>query len=213
MRAVEVLRHRLSLAVRVDDHFSGAPWPEEVEVELDPPEAPVAAQGGGAMRHPDGTYRFVDLAPGPRQLVVTPRNGTAFTWTASTPVVLPLGNPAAPVVVEMWPSPGARIATGTVAIRGRLVTAAAGQEVRMEVAGLAVPRNRRTRCDGDGELVFVVVGSMMLNSDYRVEIDVTVPGRTLTSIQILDGDTNPIFPGATFAVPPGRETRVLFNLL
>jgi hypothetical protein len=83
----------------------------------------------------------------------------------------------------------------------------------MEVAGLAVPRNRRTRCDEAGELVFVVVGSMTLGSDYRVPIDVTVPGRTLASIQILDGDTNPIFPGATFAVPPGRETRALFNLL
>lgn len=213
MRAVEVVRHQLSLAVRIDDHFSGAPWPAEVTVALDTTEAPVEVRGGGGgVRHADGTYRFIGLAPGARQLTVTVRDGTAFTWTSSTPVVLPLGNPAVPVVVEMWPSPSARVAAGTIVIRGRLVTAAAGQEVRMEVAGLPVPRNRRTRCDGTGEFVFVVVGSMALNPDYLLELDVTVPGRTLTSIQVLDGATNPIFPGATVAVPPGRETRALFNL-
>jgi hypothetical protein len=212
VRAVEVIRHQLSLAVRVDDHFSGAPWPDEVAVALDTPEAPVEVAGGGRARHADGTYRFIGLAPGPRQLTVTAPGGAAFTWAASTPVVVPLADPAVPVVVEVWPSPGARIAAGTIAIRGRLVTAAAGQEVRMEVAGLAVPRNRRTRCDAAGEFVFVVVGSMALNADYRVALDVTVPGRTVASIQILDGDADPTFPGATFAVPPGRETRALFNL-
>lgn len=200
------------MAVRVDDHFTEAPWPTEVEVALDTREGPVQVQGGGGTRHADGTYRFIGLAPGPRQLAVTAPGGSAFTWAASTPVGLPLASPALPIVVELWPSPSARIAAGTIVIRGRLVTAAAGQVVRMEVAGLAAPRNRRTRCDGAGEFVFVVVGSMAVNADYRVELDVTVPGRTLASIQILDGDTNPTTPGATVAVPPGRETRALFNL-
>ena len=84
--------------------------------------------------------------------------------------------------------------------------------MRIEAVGVT-PRNRRTRCDAAGELVFVVVGPMELDADYRVELVVTVPGRTVTSIQILDGDTNPTVSGNTFAVPPGRETRALFNLL
>jgi hypothetical protein len=212
MRAVEVARHRLSLAVRVDDHFSGAPWPDELDVGLDTLEPPVEAAGGGGIRHDDGTYRFVGLAPGARQLTVASRDGTAFAWTPATPVVLPLASPVTPIVVEMWPSPRARIAAGTLVIRGRLAVAAAGQEVRMQVVGVVPPRIRRTRCDADGELTFVVAGPVALTASRTVELDVSVPGRVLTSIQILDGDTNPTTAGTRFAVAPGRETRVRFNL-
>jgi hypothetical protein len=210
--AIETIRHQLSLAVRVDDHFTGAPWPDEVVVSLDTAEPPVRAQGGGT-RHADGTYRFAGLLPGARQLTVAVPGGAAFPWAASTAVTLPLGAPATPVVVELWPSPAARIAAGTIAIRGRLVTAAAGQEVRMEARGGAAPRNRRTRCDAAGELVFVVVGSMAQNAAGLIELDVTVPGRTVASIQVLDGGAvATTFPGAMFAVPPGRQTRALFHL-
>jgi hypothetical protein len=210
VNAVEVVRHRLSLAVRVDDHFTGTPWPEPLEVELDSREPAVEAAGGGT-RHADGTYRFVGLTPGAKQLTVHAPGATAFTWTAATPVVVPVASAITPLVVELWPAPSAAIAAGTVVIRGRLITAAAGQEVRMEVVGLA-PRNRRTRCDGHGEFAFGVVGPMTLDVAYRVELTVTVPGRTVTAIQILDGDTNPTVAGSTFAVPPGRETRALFTL-
>lgn len=200
------------MAVRVDDHFTGEPWPDEVEVALDTNEPAVEVQGGGAIRHGDGTYRFIRLTAGPKQLTVRAPDATAFTWTASTAVTLPLISPSTPIVVEMWPAPSARIRAGTIVIRGRLVTAAAGQEVNIEVVGRP-PRNRRTRCDASGEFAFVVVGEMEVNADYEIELVVTVPTRTVDTIQILDGDTNPIVSGNTFAVPPGRETRALINLI
>jgi hypothetical protein len=212
VRAVEVVRHQLSLAVRVDDHFSGEPWPDDLEVELDTHEPALSVRGGGKIRHSDGTYRFIKLTPGAKQLTVKAQDGTAFTWTPTTPVNLPLISPSTPVVIEMWPSPKARIAAGNIVIRGRLVSAAAGQEVNIEVVGRP-PRNRRTRCDANGEFAFVVVGPMELNADYELELEVTVPTRTVDTIQILDGDTNPIVSGSQFAVPPGRETRALINLI
>lgn len=212
MRAVEIVRHQLSMAVRVEDHFTGEPWPSELDVALDTSEPPLDVQGGGKIRHSDGTYRFIRLTPGAKQLTVRARDGTAFTWTPSTAVALPLISPSTPVVVEMWPAPNARIAAGTIVIRGRLVTAPAGQEVNIEVVGRP-PRNRRTRCDANGEFAFVVVGPMELDADYELELAVTVPARVVDTIQILDGDTNPTVSGNTFAVPPGRETRALINLI
>jgi hypothetical protein len=213
VRAPESVRQLLSFAVRVDDHFSGAPWPDVLDVRLDTFEPPVPVQGGGRndIRHTDGTYRWANLPAGPRTLTVASRDGSGFTWTATTPVVLPLVNPAAPIVVEMWPTPQARIAAGTVVIRGRLFTAVAGQEVRMEVDGVA-PRNRFTRVGHDGEFTFVVVGPMDLDTDSNVVLIVTVPGRVVASIQIRDGNTNPTVAGNTFAVAPGRETRAYINL-
>lgn len=213
VRAPETVRHLLAFAVRVDDHFSGTPWPHALDVRLDTREPPVPVQGGGKLeiRHTDGTYRWANLPPGPRTLTVASRDGSGFTWNATTPVVLPLANPAQPVVVEMWPTPQARIAAGTLVIRGRLFTAAAGQEVRMEVAGVA-PRNRFTRVDHSGELTFVVVGPMDLDANSNVVLVVTVPGRVVASIQIRDGNTNPTVVGNTFAVAPGRETRAYINL-
>lgn len=213
MIAVESVRQRLSLAVRVDDHFTGEPWPRAVEVTLDSGEPAVPTVDLSGARHADGTYRFVRVRPGARQITVRVPGGAAFPWTASTAVTLPLA-PAqltTPVVVELWPAPSAALPAGTLAIRGRLVTAAAGQEVRMEVVGVA-PRNRRTRCDASGEFVFVIVGPVELTSDQRVELAVTVPGRTLASIQILDGGTNPVFAGTHFTVTPGREIRARFQL-
>lgn len=199
--------------MRVDDHFAMAPWPDEVTVRLDTREPPVTLPGPGQRtRHRDGTYRFADLAPGPRVITVVTRDGDGFTWTATTPVVLPLANPAVPLVIEMWPTPKARIPASTVVIRGRLFTAATGQEVRIEVDGVA-PRNRFTRADIDGEFTFVVLGPMELDADSKVVLIVTVPGRTVDTIQILDGDTNPTVAGNSFAVAPGRETRAYINLI
>lgn len=198
--------------MRVDDHFSGAPWPAEVAVSLDVPVPPVPVRGATGIRHPDGTYRFAGLAAGAYQLAVAAPDGTAFPWTATTAVVLPLATPTDPVVVELWPSPSARLPPGTVVVRGRLASAPAGQEVQIECVGAPV-RNRKTRCDAGGEFVFVVLGQIVLTSTYLVELEVVVPGRTVTTIQILDGDTDPITAGDHVSVLPGRETRLYVNLL
>ncbi len=213
VKAPETVSHKLSLAVRVDEHFSMQPWSDEVDVRLDTMEPPVALAGSPKRtRNPDGTYRWIDLAPGARAVTVVSRDGSGFTWTATTPVVLPLVNPAVPLVIEMWPTPSARISANTIVIRGRLNTAATGQEVRMEVDGVA-PRNRFTRCDDRGEFTFVVLGPMELDTNSDVVLIVTVPGRTVDTIQIIDGDTNPTVVGNSFAVRPGRETRAHINLI
>jgi hypothetical protein len=182
-------------------------------VAIDSLEPPVATSDTRSKRHSDGTYRFLSVKPGPRQITVTATDGSGFTWSAATAILVPAASPATPLplVIEMWPTPAATVSAGTIAVRGRLVTAVAGQEVRMEVVG-APARNRRTRCDARGEFVFVVVGMMALTADFKVELVVTVPGRVLNSIQIIDGATNPVTVGTHFSVVPGRETRARFNL-
>jgi hypothetical protein len=233
VRAVESIAHHLMLAVRVDDHFSGVPWPGELAVTIDSQEPPIAA-GRGRTRHADGTYRFLGRGAGPRQVSVA--GPEVFTWTATTAVTVPR---TTPLVVEVWPSARAALPAGTLAIRGRLVGGAVtGQEVRIELGGPTPPpppppalpvRNRRARADASGEFVFVVAGPSVLIRQPQpappppptppappippqLRLVVTVPGRTLASIQILDGATNPTMAPDQFLVSPGRETRALFNL-
>lgn len=233
MRAVETTPHHLLLAVRVEDHFSGAPWPSELTVDLDGRD-PIARAPGGKTRHPDGTYRFLGGGTGPRQVSVT--GADVFTWTPTTAVTVPR---TTALVVEVWPSARAAVPTGTLAIRGKLVGGAvADREVRMEIGGPTPPpppppalpvRNRRTRSDASGEFLFVVVGPTVLIKQPqpvpppppapalplvppKVRLAVTVPGRTLASIQIFDGVTNPTVAPNQFFVLPGRETRAVFNL-
>jgi hypothetical protein len=213
LKAIEILRHQLSVAVRVDDHFTGEPVPAELGIALSTQENGVRATDG-SLRHSDGTYRFADVANGPRNITVTVPDNLGFTWTPVTAIAIPLADPRVPVVIELWPSPKARAPSGTLAIRGRLQAAivAAGQEVDMEVVSGFPPRNKRTRIDGDREFLFLVMGPMEQTSDHKVQIDVTVPGRTITSIDITDGSGTNTFLGSTFDAPPGGEIRAVIKL-
>lgn len=211
MKAVEVIHHALSLAIRPTDHFSGRAWPAPITVALDSQEPAVPVASGAAVRHADGSYRFIAVTPGLRTITVTPGSG-AFTWTPTTTVNLATHDRRNAVAIEVWPGPTATFAAGTLVLRGRLVGAvAAGLEVRIEVTG-APARNRRTRVTATGEFVFPVLGMVALTADRRVELDVAVPTRTVTSIQILDGATNPVTPGHRVQVWPGRETRARITL-
>lgn len=211
MRAAETLHHALSLAVRVDDHFSGRPWPRALTVALDSQEPPLRTADGASPRHADGTYRFVAVKPGVRTVTVTPADDS-FTWTPTATVDLATHDRRQPLVIEVWPGPHASFTPGTLVLRGRLVGAVApGLEVRVEVVG-APPRNRRTRADATGEFVFPVFGMVELTADQRVELAVTVPTRTVASIQILDGDTDPVTAGSHVTVQPGRATRARLTL-
>jgi hypothetical protein len=215
-KAIEVARHRLSVAVRVDDHFTGAPVREELGVALSTQEPAIAASSG-SLRHPDGTYRFIDLGSGARDVTVTVPDGAGFTWSPTTAIVLPLADPRVPVVIELWPSPKATAPPGALAVRGRLDApiaspVAPGQEVHMEVVSGFPPRNKRTRIDADREFLFLVVGPTELTSKYRVQVKVTTPGRTIASIDITDGDGTTAFTGNTFDVPPGGEIRAVIKL-
>lgn len=213
----ELVEHSLSFAVRVDDHFSGLPATEQLAVTLDTPDVPVPTEARTGTRFPDGTYRFIGVPAGARTITVTSPSGTAFTWAPTTLVTLPLPDRRVPVVIELWPAPNAAIQAGTLVIRGKLVTATAGQVVQIEAQAYPIappfpPRNRRTRCDAAGEFTFVVVGTMGVTPDNFVSLVVTVPGRTVTSIDIVDGSTVTNTPGSTVLVRPGRETRALIHL-
>jgi hypothetical protein len=211
VRAIETIRQALSLAVRVDDHFTGAPWPQPVTVGLDSKEPPVRTADGSSARHADGTYRFIAVRPGVRTVTVTP-GGDAFTWTPSTTVDLATHDRSQALVVEVWPGPSATVAAGTLVMRGQVTGAVMpGLEVRIEVVG-APPRSRRTRVGANGEFVFPVLGTVDLTVDQRVELDVTVPTRTVASIQIIDHDTNPVTVGHRVKVLPGRATRARLTL-
>ena len=222
MIAVETLRHRLALVVRVDDHFTMEPYRDEVSIAIDSQELPVQTVARTGVRHDDGTYRFLTpVKNGARQVTVS--GPQVFTWTATTPVVMPVGIPSAPLVIEVWPTPNAKVPGNTLAIRGRLdatppaAPVAIGQVVEIEVVGVAA-RNRRTRCDASGEWLFVVLGPIELNANYDVELEITIPGRVIDSIDIIDGDAITNFPNGgavspfTFSVRPGRETRALIHL-
>jgi hypothetical protein len=213
LKAVEIARHQLSVAVRLDDHFTGEPVKAELQVSLSTREAGVKA-ASGSLRHADGTYRFLDLANGPRDVKVTVPDNTAFTWTPVTPITIPLADARVPVVIEVWPSPKARAPSGVLAVRGHLEAAsvASNQEVQMEVVSGFPPRNKRTRIDSDREFLFLVMGPMEQTTDHKIQIDVTVPGRTIASIDITDGSGTTTFPGSTFDAPPGGEIRAVIKL-
>jgi hypothetical protein len=209
---IESVRHLLAFAVRVDDHFVGEPVAEELEVALSTLEAPVPSPLRRGARQSDGTYRFVGLAPGPRDIRVTSRRGERFTWDATTPVVVPLADPRQPIVIEAWPTPQAPAPLGVVAIRAVLEPPLAGQEVRIDPLDTPSP-GKRTRTDTAGELLFVVAGWTTLAAGGRVHLGAVVPGQTVTSVDVIEGGTATAFVGATFDVPPGRETRVRIHLL
>jgi hypothetical protein len=211
MMGRESIRHRLALAVRVDDHFSGQPASQALSVTLDDNEAPLALPGGAGCRHADGTYRFLEpTRAGVRQVRVAGAQG--FTWADSTVIGLPLASAAAPLVIEFWPSANAVVPAGTLAIRGRLAGAASpGQEVRIEATGMPL-RNRRTRADADLEFLFVVLGAAKLNAMGKVGLTITTPGLTVQSIAIREGDQTTTTPGGAIAVQPGREHRAVITL-
>lgn len=210
---IESVRHRLSFAVRVDDHFTASPVTEELLVEVDSGEEAVRNPQRSGFRHSDGTYRFLSVRPGPRLVRVVSTSGAGFTWTPTTPVAVPLPDPGVPVVVEMWPSAQADAPLGVVAVRGVLVTAAAGQEVRIEPVDTPA-LGKRTRCDARGEFLFPVPGwTEAVPSTGRVRLDVSVPARTVASVDVVEGTTTTHFVGSQFDVPPGAETRARINLL
>lgn len=212
MIAEEEVRHLLSFALRVDDAFVDVPIAEELRVSLDTGEAPLQAPDHHGPRQADGTYRFLDLAPGPRQLTIASPSGDGFTWTSTTPITIPIADPRQAVVVPMWPTPQARAPLGVIAIRGALATAPAGTEVQIDPVATPPP-GKKTRSDADGEFLFVVAGWTEIDpTTGMVELAATVPAHTVTSVDVLDGSTVTTYPSPNFFVPPGRDTRVRIHV-
>jgi hypothetical protein len=208
---IEHINHSLAFTVRVDDAFADTPVAEQLEVIANDVATPVLSPDRGGTRQSDGTYRFLSLAPGTYQIKVTsPR---WFTWTPTTPVTLPLADRRQAVVIPLWPSTIASPPLGVIAIRGALVSAPAGQEVRIDPVATP-PLGKRSRCDAAGEFLYVIPGWTELEPvTGLVDLSVVVTGRTVTSVDVHDGTTMTTYPGSTFSVPPGRETRARFHLL
>lgn len=161
---VEGVRHRLSLTVRLVDHFTGAPPVEEFPVRLNPALArPVLRSDGAGRRHDDGTYRFRNLAGGPAQILWREpfsRGHAGWTcWDADPVVVLPLAAPAVALDIAVWPQAGAAAPPGATGVRGKLEGPNVGG-CRVRIAAAGQPFDRFTRSDASGEFLFLPPGAL-----------------------------------------------------
>jgi hypothetical protein len=201
--------HTLSLAVRVRDHFTGAPVPLALVVGLTGAGVTPVSGPAGGRRQPDGTYRFVGVPDGDWPLTVADETG-AWRFPAALPTVhFPRLTPATPIEVDAWPTPAASLPPGLTVLRGRVlhdVTSAplVGVEVRVDQAAGAFGHTART--DGDGEFVFVVAWSIPLDTSRRVPLVVQVTGHTVDSVALRPAAAS---PGAAFSTPPGEPTRLV----
>jgi hypothetical protein len=226
---LEVVHHRLSVAVRVDDHFTSTPVAEELRVELETLERGVPTRAGNGHRHDDGTYRWANLADGPRLIHVSSPSGRWVAWEPAPLVTLPLADRRAPVVIQVWPTPNAMVPAGVTAVRGTLIGTGIGSGQRVEIESLETPaRGHFTRTDSRGDFLFLLPGWLEAYPriepedpdepdvppvpNLGVELEVRVPGRTVTGIEIVVGGTATLFTGSKVFVPPGRETRARIHL-
>jgi hypothetical protein len=207
-------QHSLSFAVRFDDHFFGEPVPEELPVRLSPSQRRPVKGPSGKARQSDGTYRFVDVEPGSHRVLWLPPFEDAFrTWTSWGPpleVSVPLADPAAVVVADLWPTPEAGVRAGTTAIRGKVVgPGAAGLGVSLTRTG-SPPTDRTSRTDRFGEFLFPLPMRLEPNAANLLPLTVRVAGRTVSRCVAEPIGTE--FPGADFTVRAGVVTRVKFFL-
>src|SRR5450432_1956412 len=98
--------HPLSFAVMFVDYFLGHAVEEELAISVNGPVAPIRAQGGG-RRQADGTYRFVDLEPGPYTVTFDVPSGYYRALTPPLMVTVPLIDTELQrcVVQPLWPTP------------------------------------------------------------------------------------------------------------
>jgi hypothetical protein len=215
--------HRLSLAVRVVDHFSGEPLAEELPLRLGGSlQRPVLAPGGATRRQADGAYRFINVPEGLVTLLwrepFARRHGGWLRWPDGDPqFALPLPDPAAWAELPLWPAPSAGARPGATGVRGRLVgTGAAGLTVRIAVAG--EPFDRYTRSDDNGEFLFLPPGGIQGQAAGRVPLRIEVqagvgaPRVAAGGFFVPDG-AGAAFAGADFTVNPRSVSRIVFRLL
>lgn len=215
--------HLLSFTVRLVDHFSGRPVPEEFPVRLAGSfQRPVFAPGGRTRRQDDGTYRFIDVRPGAVRLLwrqpFERMHGTWRRWGEEEPQLqLPLPDPARPVDMELWPAAEAVAPPSATGIRGKLTGAdAARQQVRVAVPGAA--SDRYTCTDERGEFLFLLPGALELDAQGFVPLRIAVSAPDGAARNVADGRFVPAgagsaFSGSDFTVPPRVVSRIAFRLV
>ena len=219
----ELLVHRLSLALRLIDHFSGEPVADEFPLRLAGSlQRPVLSPGGRTRRQHDGAYRFINLPAGRVSVLwrepLARRHGAWQRWLDDDPqFTLPLADPGRYADVELWPTPQASAPAGATGVRGKLSgPGAAGQTVRITVPGQ--PSDRRTRSDDNGDFLFLPPGRLLLDSAGRVPLRIEVYAADSTPRAVADGRFVPDSAGAAFAGPdftvtPRSVPRIVFRLV
>lgn len=219
----DFVRHQLSFAVRFIDHFSREAVGDELPVRLSGSfQRPAPQPGGRSRRQGDGSYRFVNAAPGPHRILwrdplARTQSGWARWDDAEPTVTLPLANPATRAEFELWPTADAVAPIGQAAVRGKLDGAnAGGLEVR--IAAQSEPFDRVTRSDLNGEFLFPLVGRQILNPGGMVDVKIEVrppggaPPLALSGGRFVPDSTGVPFPAGNFAIAPGTVARIRFRL-
>jgi hypothetical protein len=214
-RLQESWLHTLAFAARFDDHFFGRAVPDALVVRVDGTGAPVATAGGVA-RQDDGTYRFIDLAPGSHVLEVFSPDERWVSFGGAITIDTPIASPGSPVVYELWPGPTAPTPLGATAVRGHLGGTDAGGlaiEILPVTATPPVFSGRPfTRSNAAGEFLFLVTGTLTPDSDGRVRVRARVANGTRTIANIVLPATGEVFLGSDFWIKPGADTRAQLNL-
>lgn len=219
--ALNVVTHRLSLAIRFVDHFTGEPVSTELPVRLAGSfQRPVLRSDGGGRRQADGGYRFTNTSGGTVQVLwrlpFSRSHGGWVRWQNDPEVALPLADPTALIDEELWPAADAEAPASATGVRGKLTGPGfAGQTVRIALQG--DPFDRFTQSSNTGEFLFLPPGRLPTNSVGLVplSIDVRAPdgtARVVTGGNFLPSTAGAAFAGSNFAITPRTVPRIVFQL-
>jgi hypothetical protein len=219
--AVSRVRHRLSLAIRFVDHFSGRPVDAELPVRLAGSfQRPARTSGGAGYRQDDGSYRFLSAAPGPATVLWRApfaRSHAGWTrWDSDPVIALPRADAMALVDVALWPTPDAVVPAGATGLRGKIEGPDAGG-LTIRVAPLADPFDRFTRTDASGAFLFLPQGRLSATPTGTVpmKIDVLAPDGTPRAVlggRFAPASAGPAFAGPAFTLTPATVLRILFQI-
>jgi hypothetical protein len=218
----DVLQHRLSLTVRLIDHFSGAPPADEFPVRLASVLVrPVLRSDAAGRRQDDGTYRFRNLQGGPARVLWRQpfsRGHAGWTnWDADPDVILPVAAPAVPLDIAVWPMASATAPQGATGVRGKLQ----GQNIggcRVRIAPTGQAFDRFTRSDSAGEFLFLPPGALPTTAPggrIPLTIEVIDAGgvpRAVNGGRFLPDGAGAPFAGPNFTIPPRGVPRIFFQL-
>jgi hypothetical protein len=138
MTALETLRTRLSLAVRVRDDFTDQDARGTIAVTV--------TGNRSAIRNLSGYYLFLDLDAGPTTVDIVSSQYLPASHATSIPLADPLDPVLEEVLLPRWTYP---FPAGTTRVTGLVKDAAGAGVAGADVSGLGRP----TRSDADGRFV------------------------------------------------------------